>query len=58
MNTQQVERLLINLERIATALEEQNKKINELDKALTCIDAELNDMMGDGYTLEDICNQL
>ena len=58
MNTQQVERLLINLERIATALEEQNKKINELDKTLTCIDAELNDMMGDGYTLEDICNHL
>ena len=58
MNTQQVERLLINLERIATALEEQNKKINELDKTLTCIDAELNDMMGDGYTIESICANL
>ena len=58
MNTKQVERLLINLERIADALEEQNKKINELDKTLACIDAELNDMMGDGYTLESICANL
>ena len=58
MNTQQVERLLINLERIADALEEQNKKINEVDKTLTCIDAELNDLMGDGYTIESICANL
>lgn len=49
---------ITGMDKFLDLLEKQNNLLAEIDKTLTCIDAELNDLMGDGYTLESICANL